>query len=46
MRMPLKDFYALLRIKSEEEKQKQEYMRQQQMRSTNQLKSQDTKIKY
>lgn len=33
MNLPLKDFYTLLRIRSEEEKQKAEYLKQQQQNS-------------
>ena len=43
--MPLKDFYALLRIKSTEEKQKQEYLQRHQMNNMNSLRSKETRIR-
>lgn len=46
MRMPLKDFYSLLRIKSREEKQKQEYLQKQQTNNMNQLRTKETKIRF
>ena len=46
MKMPLKDFYTLLRIKNREEKQKQEYLQKQQMANMGQLRSRETKIKF
>jgi hypothetical protein len=46
MCMPLKDFYGLLRIKSREEKQKQEYLQRQQANNMNQLRTKETKIRF
>lgn len=46
MELPLKDFYALLKIRSEEEKRKSEYMKQQQQSSMNSLASSSKKFSY
>ena len=39
MKMPLKDFYTILRIRAAEEKKKQEYLQQQQQKQMNDIKS-------
>ena len=46
MRMPVKDFYTLLKIKSEEERKKQQYLQQQQQQSMQSLQSQNKKISF
>lgn len=39
MKMPLKDFYSILRIRSNEERKKQEYLQKQQQQQLADLKS-------
>lgn len=46
MKLPLKEFYYLLRIKGEEEKKKQEYLKQQQSADNMNLRTQSEKFKY
>ena len=46
MNLPLKDFYSLLKIRSEEEKKKAEYLNQQQQASMKSLKSNNKKFSY
>ena len=45
MKMPLKDFYTILRIRAAEEKKKQEYLQQQQQKQLNDIKSPSTNIR-
>ena len=44
--MPLKEFYSLLKIRAQAEKEKSDYIKQQQQQATAQMKSQNKKIKY
>lgn len=46
MNLPLKDFYTLLRIRSEEEREKNEYLKQQQQSAMQNINSSNKRIKY
>lgn len=46
MNLPLQDFYALLKIRSDEERKKAEYLKQQQQSSLQSLNSNNKKFSY
>ena len=46
LKMPLKEFYSLLKIRAQAEKEKSEYIKQQQQEASSKMKSQNKKIKF